>query len=411
MKKTLLLAAFIGIACLAPAQDSFIEVADHKASVTEEWKGVKNMRAAWGTSDVRYDWHAMPDTKALKRSETLTAWRGERVSTQALIYSGVATDSVAPVSFQLSTFKNGRHTLPAEAVKAAFVRYVKTDAWSTPDGRGAGCGHRPDHTIYDSAMGADMIDPHAETIAMDAMSTRSVWVSCQVPADAAPGTYSGQLTIKAGKRTVAKLPLNIKVIDRTLPAPKDWAFHLDLWQHPSAVARAQGLEMWSDEHFAALKPLMERLAAAGQKVITATLNKDPWNHQCYDAYEDMIKWTLKKDGSWSYDYAVFDRWVELMLGLGINKMINCYSMVPWNCELEYMDEAKGEMVIGYTVYEPMNYTDENGVFTGFDTELAEEFWLAFVRRAGVTLHMQMMAMSPEPLPSPKPSQSLVLLFF
>ncbi len=31
---------------------------------------------------------------------------------------------------------------------------------------------------------------------------------------------------------------------------------------------------------------------------------------------------------------------------------------------------KGTMVIGYTVYEPMNYTDENGDFTGFDTELA-----------------------------------------
>ena len=25
---------------------------------------------------------------------------------------------------------------------------------------------------------------------------------------------------------------------------------------------------------------------------------------------------------------------------------------------------------GYTVYEPMNYTDESGTFTGFDTELA-----------------------------------------
>ena len=33
-------------------------------------------------------------------------------------------------------------------------------------------------------------------------------------------------------------------------------------------------------------------------------------------------------------------------------------------------KSKGKMVIGYTVYEPMNYTDENGVFTGFDTELA-----------------------------------------
>lgn len=34
-------------------------------------------------------------------------------------------------------------------------------------------------------------------------------------------------------------------------------------------------------------------------------------------------------------------------------------------------KAKGEMIIGYTVYEPMNYTDENGEFTGFDTELAK----------------------------------------
>ena len=33
--------------------------------------------------------------------------------------------------------------------------------------------------------------------------------------------------------------------------------------------------------------------------------------------------------------------------------------------------AAGKMVIGYTVYEPMNYTDESGTFTGFDTELAQ----------------------------------------
>lgn len=34
-------------------------------------------------------------------------------------------------------------------------------------------------------------------------------------------------------------------------------------------------------------------------------------------------------------------------------------------------QAKGEMIVGYTVYEPMNYTDANGEFTGFDTELAK----------------------------------------
>ena len=38
-------------------------------------------------------------------------------------------------------------------------------------------------------------------------------------------------------------------------------------------------------------------------------------------------------------------------------------------DLAYIKE-KGKMTIGYTVYAPMNYTDENGEFVGFDTELA-----------------------------------------
>ena len=33
--------------------------------------------------------------------------------------------------------------------------------------------------------------------------------------------------------------------------------------------------------------------------------------------------------------------------------------------------GKGTLVIGYTVYEPMNYPDETGKLIGFDTEFAE----------------------------------------
>ena len=47
-------------------------------------------------------------------------------------------------------------------------------------------------------------------------------------------------------------------------------------------------------------------------------------------------------------------------------------------------KAKGEMIIGYTVYEPMNYTDANGEFTGFDTELA----IAVCEKLGVTPKFQ-----------------------
>ena len=44
----------------------------------------------------------------------------------------------------------------------------------------------------------------------------------------------------------------------------------------------------------------------------------------------------------------------------------------------YIEKNK-KMIIGYTVYEPMNYTDENGNFTGFDTELA----IAVCKKLGV----------------------------
>ena len=358
--------------CTSQAQDTFTELPDHMVPVTEEWENTRSTHAAWGTSDVRYAWHSMPDTKTLKRSETLVAWRGERVSTQAVIYSDRATEEL---TLQLTPFKSGRHTLPTEAVKAAFVRYVRTDSWTTPDGRGAGCGHRPDHTLYDSAMVADMIDPHAESIGMDAMSTRSVWVSCQVPTNAVAGTYSGTLSIKAGKRTIAKLPLSIKVIDRTLPAPKDWKFHLDLWQNPYAEARYYDTPLWSDAHLSAMRPSMEMLAAAGQKVITASIMHKPWNGQTEDHFDSMVTWTKKLDGTWEFGFDVFDRWIEFMMSCGITQQINCYTMIPWSLSFPYYDIATNRMQVlraapGDAAYEEMWVA----MLKAFSQHLREKGW-------------------------------------
>ena len=368
-KRSILFAILIGGVCLAKAQDSFIEQPDHKAAVVEEWEAAKDTHAAWGTSDVRYAWHSLPDHKSLKQNETLTAWRGERVSTQAVIYSGRETDSL---TLQLSPLKNGRHTLLAEA---SFVRYVKTDSWTTPEGRGAGCGHRPDHTLYDSAMVADIIDPHIKAMALEAMSVRSVWVNCQVPADAVPGSYSGALYVKEGKHVVAKLPIRIEVIQRVLPPPEDWQFHLDLWQNPFAEARYYGTRLWSDEHLAAMRPSMEMLAAAGQKVITASIMHKPWNGQTEDHFDSMVTWTKRLDGTWKFSFEVFDRWIEFMMSCGINKQINCFSLIPWALSFPYYDVATNRMQVlraapGDAAYEEMWVA----MLKSFSEHLREKGW-------------------------------------
>ena len=312
--------------------DTFAEAEDPVALTPEaaaawDQAGTK-LNASWVSSDFGFSRSEVPVVDAAECCN-LTAWKGERVSAQILLWSGDAKDGV---ECQISDFKAGDAVLPATVAQARFVRYTLADPQLYKFKKGR-----------EPVLAPDMLDSLSR-FDMPARSVRPVWVTIDVPQDAEAGVYKAEVTVKHNGWGKVTLPLVLDVVNHVLAEPAEWDYHLDLWQHPTSVARAQGLKVWSDEHFEALKPVMTRLAEAGQKVITATLNKDPWNHQCYDGYESMIVWTKHKDGSWSYDYKVFDRWVQLMLDLGIDREINCYSMVPWNCELEYFDEAEGKVV-------------------------------------------------------------------
>lgn len=160
-----------------------------------------------------------------------------------------------------------------------------------------------------------------------------------MPRQAKAGKYTGTVTVKSDGNTLAELKLNIQVKNRTLPPPSEWAFHLDLWQNPYAVSRYYNVEPFSKKHFDLMRPLMKLYADAGGKVITASIMHKPWNGQTYDAFESMVTWLKKADGTWYFDYTVFDKWVEFMMSLGVKKQISCYSMVPWRLSFQYFDQA------------------------------------------------------------------------
>ena len=153
-------------------------------------------------------------------------------------------------------------------------------------------------------------------------------VEITAPSDAKPGV------IKWGD-------LDIRVVDRVLPPAKDWKYHLDLWQHPWAVARVSRSKPFSKEHYDAMRPTWELLASAGQKVLTTTLVDQPWNHQCRDAYGTMIGRVRNGDGTWRFDYSIFDEYVEFGRSCGIGPHIACYTMCPWGYKVSWHDD-KGE---------------------------------------------------------------------
>ena len=142
---------------------------------------------------------------------------------------------------------------------------------------------------------------------------------------------------KAGVYT--ERDITLRILDRVLPPVKEWKYFLDLWQHPWSVARQAGVKPFSPEHYAAMRPLWELLAGAGQKSLTVTLMDKPWNHQCYDAYHSMIGRTKKADGSWMFDYTLFDEYVAFGRSCGIGPDIACYTMCPWGYVCDYKTES------------------------------------------------------------------------
>ena len=283
----------------------------------------------WGSIDVRYSQSEVPETT--KKSPLLRAWRGERVSAQAVL---ATSSELGEVSFTVSDLRNGKNIIPASAIKKYFVRYVMAE---------------PFYNKKDSMIVADRLDP-IETLKAEANTTQPIWLDIHVPSEAKAGTYQGTVTVKTISNSSplkggweGSLPIVLQVADRVLPEPNKWSFHLDLWQNPYAVARYYDVPLWSQEHFDKMRPLMQMLAAAGQKVITCSIINRPWNGQTFDPFESMIAKMKQIDGTWRYDYTVFDKWVEFMMSCGITEQIDCYTLVPWHYRFDYYDCASNSV--------------------------------------------------------------------
>jgi len=365
MYKTVFSALLALSTLIAPAQSlqpptpaDYVELTDTKPINAAAWDAISaNSGSSWGSIDVRYSKWNFPSEKPVKKLG-LTAWKGERVNAQAYFWT---KEAVKKLSASVSALKGkGDAVIPSSAITTNMVRYVMTDELNK-DGRGA-CGNRSDKAAWDSSIVADVLDviPLRDVAAR---SVQPVWVNVWVPAETPAGSYSGVLTLSAEGGIAMELPLQIEVLNRTLPAPADWAFHLDLWQNPFSVARYYQLPLWSEAHFEAMRPVMKILANAGQKVITTTIMHKPWGGQTYDYFGSMVTRTKKIDGSWVFDYAIFDKWVEFMMSVGISKQINCYSLIPWKLTFQYYDQASDSM---------KSFDTEPG------TPAYENFWFDFL---------------------------------
>ena len=305
------------------------------------WKAQKKgLNISFVSTDELYFRTEVPElnTEALSWSET--GWKGERLNTQILVWS---PDTINQLHFKLNDLINEKgEILSKKNIQLNKICYVLSNY--PYDAKDASCGGGPVDKAY---LLPDRFSPitmgEADRFDLPGKTVRPVWLSVNIPADAEPGIYNGVVEMQA-ENAHAVLNVKIKVQNQSLPKPHDWKFRLDLWQNPWVIAEYYHVKPWSDEHKALLKKHLQLYADAGGTFITTYGVHSPWGDNEYSIEGGMIEWIKQKNGSWKFDYNIFDQYVELAMSLGIDKAITIYTPLPYNNRFRYMNEKTGNYI-------------------------------------------------------------------
>ena len=308
--------------------------------------------------------------------ESVDLWRNDTTFSQLSLTSYEA--SLNAIQVEVGAFKSATGEKFAGSIASYFIdstqAYTNLPAATRHDGdEEPPAGHR---------MEANEILSDYSTINMPAESVLNIWLAIHTTKDTAPGIYQGSISIHTAiTKKALVFPLTIEVHDFILPeiVTDPERFDIELWQNPYALAEYYDVEPFSEEHLVILKPHMEKYQSLGGQAITTTISEEPWNGQTYSKntirFPSMVKWTRKKDGSFTFDYTHFDRWVKFNLELGLAAKIVCYSIVPWNDAVIFYDEATDKQeTIRYEIGDEQYLELWRAFLTDFVKHTTDEGW-------------------------------------
>ena len=326
----------------------------------------KGLNISFATTDQLFFRAEVPELSKETLSWEATGWKGERLNTQILVWSPDTLNQVRLVLKDMKT-ASGK-IISAGNFHVSLVRYVISNY---PYGaKDVSCGESPYKNVY---LMPDRFEDF-ERFDVPARTLRPVWLSLDIPAGTEAGVYHGAIEV-ASENQAATLNLKIVVQNQVLPKPRDWKHRLDLWQNPWVVAWKNNLKPWSEDHKTLLKKHLKLYADAGGSFITTYAVHSPWSDNSYMIEGGMIEWIRRKDGSWKFDYQIFDDYVQLAMSAGIDKAITIYTPVPWGNRFRYRDEKTGNHVYDSWAPDTKQFKEHWNVFlTDLKKHLEQKGW-------------------------------------
>lgn len=295
---------------------------------------------------------------------------------------------VVPAALKLV---GGEGVIPASAVQ---VRYALPDG--TTIRRDGGRAVNRFDTLAESPRSAALVNP--------------IWLTVRVPADAASGAYEGAVTVRAEGLEPVAVPVHLTVADWRLPHPKDFDTFADLIQSPDSVALQYGVDLWSERHFDLIGRSFDLLGQVGARTVYLPLVCK--THFGND--QTMVRWVAGPDGSYTYDFAVIDRYLDLYLErVGSPKVVCLYAWDKFLGGGYYGREGREAVAPEVTLLDPK--TGQGGTLSTplLGSAESEAFWRPVfdqvrerLRRRGIADESVMIGLAGDAIPT----QEIVDLF-
>ena len=234
----------------------------------------------------------------------------------------------------------------------------------------------PDISYYGMPMWFDAlapVPPAEVTVAKGGGAVLPVFVRIAVPKDALGGDYRGEAAVSVAGAEPVKVPIELAVADWVVPDPKDYRTYVGVYQSPTSLAMQYKVKEWSEEHWKLMEKSFALLARVGNRLVNVTVV----DRTQFGNDEGMVYWIAKPDGSYDYDFKVFDRYMDL--AQKYFPSLDYVALHVWHSGGWEMRKADQENTV--TVIDEKTGARTHKQVPVFGTEESKKFWKPFLAAA------------------------------
>lgn len=145
--------------------------------------------------------------------------------------------------------------------------------------------------------------------------TRSLWITLDIPVDAAPGDHSLTLTVTAGETVIDSATLTVQVIAAVLP---EQIMPVTQWFHCDCLADYYRVPVFSEDHWRIIENFAQTAVRCGINTLLTPLLTPPLDTAIgHERPTVQLVGVSVDHGRYSFDFTLLDRWIQMCDRVGV----------------------------------------------------------------------------------------------